>query len=92
MFRLLLSNRLFIIVKPLEEWHRPVKNYLEVTLTRPISWTKDFSGRGFEPRQGHVVVSLSKKLYTHCLVLVGSRMDSSVINISCRTCFAIELK
>ena len=31
------------------------------------------SPREFEPRQGLAVVSLSKKLYPHCLVLVGSQ-------------------
>ena len=30
----------FTTVKPLEEWHRPVKKYLDVTSTRPTNWTK----------------------------------------------------
>ena len=46
-----------------------------------------------EPHQKAPVVSLSKKLYSHCLVLVGSRNDLSWIYISQKNaCFSIKLK
>ena len=55
-------------------------------LTRWTSNLRIAVDEGSNPDR-HVVVSLGKKLYTHCLVLVGSRMDSSVINISCKNLF-----
>ena len=44
-------------------------------------------GLVLNPPQGLVVVYLNKKLYTHCLELVGSRIDSSVIYLSCESFF-----
>ena len=38
------------------------------------------------------IVSSSKKLYPHCLVLDGSRTDSSGFTLAIVACFTIELK
>ena len=58
------------------------------TLNQGMSVTREF-----EPHQKAPVVSLSKKLYSHCLVLVGSRNGLDVIHISIKiACFTIELK
>ena len=50
-------------------------------------------GREFEPHQRPPVVSLSKKLYSNCLGLVGSRYglerDLHKLKVAC---FTIELK
>ena len=49
--------------------------------------------REFEPPSKAPVVSLSKKLYSHCLVLVGSRngLERDLQNQK-SACFTIELK
>ena len=49
--------------------------------------------REFEPYQRPPVVSLSKKLYSNCLVLVGSRNGfESDLHKQITACFTIELK
>ena len=56
------------------------------------STCEDCCRRRFESQQGNDIVSMSKRRYTHCLVLVGSRMDSSEINISCKSLFRNRAK
>ena len=49
--------------------------------------------REFEPHQRPPAVSLSKKLYSHCLVLVGSRnVFERDLHKQIIACFTIELK
>ena len=49
--------------------------------------------REFEPHQRPPVVSLSKKLYSHCLVLVGSRNGFELdLHKQISACFTVELK
>ena len=44
----------------------------------PIAMANTILLHGFKPSQRHAVVSLNKKHYTYCSVLVSSRMNSRV--------------
>jgi hypothetical protein len=51
-------------------------------ITLRISNVRISDRLGFKPRHGQVVVSVSKKLYTHCLASVGSRNGFESVSIS----------